>query len=205
MHMTAERLPGPYEIGGLLFEAHMVARAVANWAMRPYGVELRDLGLLDYLTERQPRSQREMLEAVGVDKSTMVRVLDALEAQGLVERRPSDRDRRARAVSITTSGRERLRTAGDVAAGALEGLLSIFTEEERAQLAALLGRFVEHARGREPAARAVPRPFRSRTSPALCRAPEAAAPPRRRRPRSSPGRPTGPAADRGSGSPRGGS
>ena len=45
--------------------------------------------------------QRELSQRLGVEEPTVVRLLDALEAQGWVERRAHNLDRRAKVVQIT--------------------------------------------------------------------------------------------------------
>ena len=39
-----------------------------------------------------------------IENPTLVRLLDSLEEQGLIERRPSERDRRARLLYLTNAG-----------------------------------------------------------------------------------------------------
>ena len=56
---------------------------------------------------------------MGVDPSTMVQLVDELEAAGLAKRRPHPRDRRAREVVLTAKGR-RLRERGRQMAGQVE-------------------------------------------------------------------------------------
>jgi MarR family transcriptional regulator for hemolysin len=46
-------------------------------------------------------SQTKLAEFVGVEPMTMVRILDRMEADGLVERRPDPEDRRARRLYLT--------------------------------------------------------------------------------------------------------
>jgi MarR family transcriptional regulator, lower aerobic nicotinate degradation pathway regulator len=72
----------------------------------------------------------------------MVRTVDALEARGLVVRRPSPTDRRAYAVEITDEGRAVFREASKVAREVGEGLLACLDEPDRAVFHALLERFV---------------------------------------------------------------
>jgi MarR family transcriptional regulator, transcriptional regulator for hemolysin len=50
-------------------------------------------------------SQTELAEAVGVEGPSLVRLLDQLGAQGLVQRREDPSDRRAKILSLTDSGR----------------------------------------------------------------------------------------------------
>jgi len=60
------------------------------------------------------RTQQEIAELAGLDKSTLVLTLDKLEAAGLVERRISDVDRRARVVAVTPTGGGRYLQAREV-------------------------------------------------------------------------------------------
>ena len=50
-------------------------------------------------------TQSALAEALGIDKTTMVVTVDALERAGLVERRTSSADRRARVIAVTDGGR----------------------------------------------------------------------------------------------------
>src|SRR5215212_9303785 len=68
-------------------------------------------GLRRAAIEGAARTQLELAWAARLDKSTMVAV-DALEAEGLVERRADPKDRRARIVVPTEAGRELLARRG---------------------------------------------------------------------------------------------
>ena len=52
-------------------------------------------------------TQAAMAESIGVDRTVMTHLIDDLEADGLVERKPDPADRRARRVLLTPRGRER--------------------------------------------------------------------------------------------------
>ena len=56
-------------------------------------------------------TQTQVAEQCALDKTTMVVTLDALERDGLAERRPSSTDRRARIIAVTEAG-ERVVAAG---------------------------------------------------------------------------------------------
>ena len=58
----------------------------------------------------EPKSQLALAQHLGVDRTAMTYLLDDLEQEGLVERRPDPTDRRARRVLITESGRALLCT-----------------------------------------------------------------------------------------------
>ena len=53
-------------------------------------------------------TQTALAAAIGLDKTTMVVTVDALEKAGLVERRMSSNDRRARVVAVTGAGRRKV-------------------------------------------------------------------------------------------------
>ncbi len=51
------------------------------------------------------RTQSALAEAIGADKTRIIRTLDELQAGGYIERRPDPDDRRVRLLAITDSGR----------------------------------------------------------------------------------------------------
>jgi DNA-binding MarR family transcriptional regulator len=77
---------------------------------------------------------------MGIDPSTMVSLIDQLEAAGLAERRPRPTDRRAREVAITPKGRRVLKQARELAARVEDDVLRGLTAPERRQLLTLLRR-----------------------------------------------------------------
>lgn len=53
-------------------------------------------------------SQKTLAHLVGVDGSSLVRVIDILSREGLVERRPDANDGRARLIHLTAQGKRRV-------------------------------------------------------------------------------------------------
>lgn len=51
-------------------------------------------------------SQRQLAEFVGIEGATLVHILNALETQGLIERRPDATDRRAKTAHLTGKAAE---------------------------------------------------------------------------------------------------
>lgn len=72
------------------------------------------------------RTQIQLAEIGGMDKTTMVVTVDALEKAGYAQRRPSSTDRRARIIAVTPSGAQiaarSQQIADDVHAAALGAL-----------------------------------------------------------------------------------
>jgi DNA-binding MarR family transcriptional regulator len=131
----------PTTFGMLLYRAHRLARAKANEAARPTGIELQHAGVLSAVRAGGVRSQRELGAALGVDKSTLVRIVDDLERRHLVRRRRAANDRRAYEVVLTEEGERRLDEAGALFTEAMTGLLEVFDAADRRRLHELLTRF----------------------------------------------------------------
>jgi DNA-binding MarR family transcriptional regulator len=141
--VVMETQPGdPAALGLLMYRAHQLARAKANQAARPTGIELQHAGVLAELRQGRVRSQRELGAALGIDKSTMVRIVDDLESRHLVRRRRTPDDRRVYEIVITEEGERRLQEAGELFRGAMLELLGGFDARDQRQLHDLLGRFV---------------------------------------------------------------
>jgi DNA-binding MarR family transcriptional regulator len=94
-----------------------------------------------------PGSQLALAQQLGVDRTVMTYLLDELERAGLVERTPDPADRRARRITLTTAGRERLCALERSLRAAEEHLLDPLDTAERATLRALLVRVATHAGG----------------------------------------------------------
>src|SRR4051812_48617770 len=65
---------------------------------------------------RRPMSMRELADALGIDPQNATVVVDDLEAQGFVRRRPHPTDRRAKLVEATPKGQELARRADAILA-----------------------------------------------------------------------------------------
>jgi len=80
----------------LMFLLHDVARLLrvdADKRARAHGMTRAQWGILIWL-ERQPGlSQKELAELLEVEPITVARLIDRLEARGMVERRPDPKDR----------------------------------------------------------------------------------------------------------------
>ena len=87
-------------------------------------------------------TQSQVAEACALDKTTMVVTLDALERDGLAERRPSSSDRRARIIGVTKEG-ERVATAADaIVALTYSDVLAALPEGQREGFLDSLNRLV---------------------------------------------------------------
>jgi MarR family transcriptional regulator, organic hydroperoxide resistance regulator len=124
-------------------DAARIWRALYDFCQAEYGRHLAsaaELGLtpsvlksLMWLDPDEPQPMRALAERWGSDASTVTWLVDRMEEQGLVERRPHAADRRVRVVALTARGHE-------VRAELLDRLYrppSAFADLSRAELRAL--------------------------------------------------------------------
>ena len=77
-------------------------------------------------------TQTALAQAVGLDKTTMVVTIDALERAGLVERRTSTADRRARVIAVTDAGRAKVAEGEEIVERIQADVLSTLAPDTRA-------------------------------------------------------------------------
>jgi DNA-binding MarR family transcriptional regulator len=110
--MTAQLSPALADrLGPLLGRAHEAHRAFARDALAPLGLTPKGFGALVVLDAEGPLPQQRLAGRQGIDRTTMVAVVDELERAGAVERRRDARDRRAYALHLTHKGRRLLSSA----------------------------------------------------------------------------------------------
>lgn len=137
--------------------AALLGRVSRRWRTR-LDERLRHLGLtqarwqaLFQLEKAGPLPQRQLAESLNIEGPTLVRLLDGLERQGLIERRPVKQDRRVRFVHLTPDAEPLLAEINQIAAELRHELLSGLEEESLAAAIAVLtevGRRLEGDTGR---------------------------------------------------------
>jgi DNA-binding MarR family transcriptional regulator len=111
-------------LGYLLKHAQLRLAELTAAALEPYDVSGRELAVLTVLAAREPASQQQAAQRLGVDRTTMVDLLDALEKKQLVHRHADAEDRRRNVVELSASGRDVLDRAGRAAEGAEQRFLA---------------------------------------------------------------------------------
>lgn len=76
--------------------------------------------------------QKDLAARVGIDGSTLVRLLDILETQGLIARRVDVQDRRAKRLALTPAGASAVKTIHRRIAAVEQSVLEGIDEEELA-------------------------------------------------------------------------
>jgi DNA-binding MarR family transcriptional regulator len=97
-------------------------------------------GVLATIADHPGAGQREIADALGADPSTMVRLVDTLEARGLLKRVTHAVDRRTVVPTLTTDGEALLERATPLVRASEETFAAVLSGDERAQLAELLRR-----------------------------------------------------------------
>src|SRR5437868_2253549 len=124
--------------GQLFFRLWRASHTRVAEALQTIGLTPALFGLLNVLGAREGSIQQELGSAMGIDRSTMVLLIDELEAKGLAKRRPHPVDRRAREVAITAKGRQHLQRARQMATQVEDEVLRGLTTAERRELLRLL-------------------------------------------------------------------
>jgi DNA-binding MarR family transcriptional regulator len=145
------RLPGALaeRVGHLLARTHLAMRLQVEEALDELGLGTaevdctpRHVACLKVIADEGPLSQQALGQAIGLDRTTMVAVVDFLEERGLVERRRNPKDRRAYALEATREGKEWLDRTWPVMLEAERDYLAPLDASERRQLTALLQRLL---------------------------------------------------------------
>jgi DNA-binding MarR family transcriptional regulator len=139
-------------VGHLVARNHLAMRQRAEAALDELGLGTEDIdcaprhiACLKVIGEEGPLSQQALGRATGLDRTTMVAVIDFLEESGLVERRRNPKDRRAYALEATAKGHDWLDRAWPVLLEAERQYLEPLSASERRQLTALLQRLLARA------------------------------------------------------------
>ncbi len=106
VHLVAKELAD--SSGFLLVRLGFAFKALATAAAETAGSEVHDYSVLAILGEGARETQATIADALGIDPSRLVALLDSLEQRGLVVRQRDPHDRRRHLVSITPPGQQEL-------------------------------------------------------------------------------------------------
>jgi len=120
-------------------------RAKLNARLRPIGgSSAQFLALLRLAEAKRGLVQHELAEALAIERPTLTRLLDRMEADGLVRRTPSATDRREKCIVLVAAARPLLRKMRVVARKLHAEVLEPFNEEELGNTTATLARLAAH-------------------------------------------------------------
>lgn len=119
--------------GHLIRRLHQISASVFQDAMKTAGVDLTSVqfAALNAIFANPGIDQAGLAGLIAYDRATIGGVVDRLEAKGLILRRISPRDRRARELSLTDLGRETLARAAPVVRAIQQKMLTGLSDAER--------------------------------------------------------------------------
>src|SRR4051794_18633620 len=128
----------------LLGRVGYAAKARAMEEFEEIGFSPYHYGVLTVLEESPRQTQAEIADALHVDRSQLVGLLDTLEERGLIERQRDPADRRRHMVSLTAEGRRQLGRIRSIVKRLEEELLAPLDGEGRTALHAILLDLARH-------------------------------------------------------------
>ena len=124
--------------GYLLARLGERSRRRLHQALAPAGLHPRHFGVLAVVAANPGCTQQQLHRKTAIAASSIVAVLDELEAGGLAERRLDPGDRRARAIFLTAHGERELARVRALTRGLQAELFAALTPGERDTLLTLL-------------------------------------------------------------------
>lgn len=129
-----------------------IARAltrVGDARLRPLGFATAQLPVLAALKDGEVMSQIELARWAKVEQPSMAQMLARMEREGMIERRPDPRDRRASLVSLTEQARTRLPAGRAVLRQGNADMTKGLSAEDVSTLISLLQRVLDNIEGLE--------------------------------------------------------
>ena len=127
---------------------HLISLAARGFArlsearLKPMGFGVGHLPVLVALQEGRAETQRDLARFARIEQPSMAQMLARMERDGLIRRTPSATDGRSSRVALTAAAEQRLPDARDALFEGNGQALAGFTDEEAAQLVALLTRLI---------------------------------------------------------------
>src|ERR1700727_1564084 len=135
----------PEELGERYLAVHHRMFRAVNDEMSGCGLSMARTKVLTHLKEHGPTRQSVLATDFEMAPHSITDIVDALERQGLAQRRPDATDRRAKLVAITGAGEVCLAVAHATRQRLLTQIFGALSEADRVTLIRLLGGLDEAA------------------------------------------------------------
>lgn len=113
------------------YKSALIMREQLVQRITEFGLVPHHLGILRLLSSLGEHAQNQLGEQLGIDKATMVKLIDQLEDLKLIERKQDKKDRRIWSISITSSGAKILEKVSKIRHEVENDFMSCLTEAER--------------------------------------------------------------------------
>ena len=127
----------------LLHRASQIAEERLTRELGDTDVTPRQIAVLAVIADQDDPSQTDVVEATGIDRSTLADIVRRLVDRKLVSRRRTKEDVRAYALKVTDAGRKVLTTSMLVLARVEVALLDALPAKKRGELVGLLADLTE--------------------------------------------------------------
>jgi len=138
MAATADRSTFTHQSLALVNHLARVSRRGSEAALAPLGLRPLHLVALTLLRDHGSATQQALAEAMSIDASNLVGLLNDLERERLLVRQRDPYDRRRHIVELSHAGRATLERAERALVAVQDDVLGTLDEDERATLHALL-------------------------------------------------------------------
>ena len=118
----------------VIAKSYRVLSLLAEQSIANTGLCLTDFAALEALLHKGPLTITQIQEKVRLASGSMTAAVDRLEKLGLVVRKSSPSDRRARVLELTAKGKRLATSSFEKHAKDIEGLMSAMSEKEMEQL-----------------------------------------------------------------------
>jgi MarR family transcriptional regulator, 2-MHQ and catechol-resistance regulon repressor len=118
----------------VIAKSYRVLSLLAEQSIANTGLCLTDFAALEALLHKGPLTISQIQDKVRLASGSMTAAVDRLEKLGLVVRKSSPSDRRARVVELTVHGKRLAASSFERHAKDLEALMSVLSEREMEQL-----------------------------------------------------------------------
>lgn len=118
----------------VLARSHRALSALVERSIANLGLGVSDFMVLEALLHKGPLTISEIQAKVLLASGSMTAAVDRLEQRGLVVRKTTATDRRARILELTPEGRSLVQTAFQEHSRDLERVMSVLDDDEKQQL-----------------------------------------------------------------------
>jgi DNA-binding MarR family transcriptional regulator len=131
-----------HRLGYLLKHAQLAFSERSGPALAHLGINGRELAVLTVLNTSEPLSQRQAAARLGLDRTTMVALVDELERKQLITRQADPHDRRRNLVPLTAEGQNTLAEGALAAEAAERAFLAALAPDEQELFRSMLQRIL---------------------------------------------------------------
>ena len=133
MKSAGEKITAP-RLWTVMTRSHRAVQRLAEASIARTDLCLTDFAALEALLHKGPLTITELQNKVLLASGSMTAAVDRLEKRGLLVRKASPSDRRARVLELTREGRRLADTCFERHASDLEALMSVLSSKEKTAL-----------------------------------------------------------------------